>query len=42
MATLPLTRFERILLRVALLIGGTLIVLRVAAIILASYLYHAR
>jgi hypothetical protein len=42
MAAMPLTRFERILFNVALLIAGAVIVLRLAAIFLASYLHHAR
>jgi hypothetical protein len=42
MAAMPLTRFERLLFRLALLLAGTLIVLRIAAMILASYLHHAR
>jgi hypothetical protein len=42
MAALPLTRFERILFRLALLLGGMLIVLRIGAIIVASYLHHVR
>jgi len=42
MAAMPLTRFERILFRLALLLAGTLIVLRVGAMILASYLHHVR
>jgi hypothetical protein len=42
MAALPLTRFERILFRLALLLAGTLIILRLGAMIVASYLHHAR
>lgn len=42
MAVLPLNRFERVLFRVALLLGATLVIFRVGAMILVSYLHHAR
>jgi len=39
---LPLNRFERVLFAVAVLLGVTLILCRLGAMVLMSYLHHAR
>jgi hypothetical protein len=39
---LPLNRFERTLFGIAVLLGATLILCRVGAILLMSYLRHCR
>lgn len=39
---LPLNRFERVLFGVAVLLGATLVLCRVGAILFISYLHHAR
>jgi len=39
---LPLNSFERLLFRIALLLGATLLVCRVGAMMLVSYLHHIR
>jgi len=39
---LPLNAFERLLFRIALLLGATLLVCRVGAMMLVSYLHHIR
>ncbi|HYV74474.1 MAG TPA: hypothetical protein VFB24_09480 [Candidatus Binatia bacterium] len=39
---LPLNSFERFLFRIALLLGATLLVCRVGAMMLVSYLHHIR
>ena len=42
MVALPLTRFERILFRLALLLASTLLVFRVGTMILVFYMHQAR
>jgi hypothetical protein len=39
---LPLNRFERTLFSIAVLLGATLVLCRVGAILLMSYLHHSR
>jgi len=42
MPTLPLTPFERVLFKLALLLAGALIVFRLGAIIAVSWLHQIR
>jgi hypothetical protein len=37
-----MTRFERILFRLALLLAGIIVAVRVGAIVLVAYLHHVR
>jgi hypothetical protein len=39
---LPLTAFERVLLRVAIVLGATLVLVRLGAMIALPYLHHTR
>lgn len=39
---LPLNRFERVLFTLAVLLGVTLVLFRVGAMVLLSYLHHGR
>jgi hypothetical protein len=39
---LPLNRFERLLFKLAVLLGVTLVLCRLGAMLLMSYLHHGR